>query len=79
MPRQFSASDEFVVWAQSLSGLLTKMRMEYGSPSEMVECASWDESRTEYVLSLVKSLHEDIAQIDEELSRHVTEKFGKDV
>ena len=77
--RKFPASDEFIAWAQSLSGMLTKLRTEYGSVAEMVEHPAWDEGRTQYALSLIKSLHNHMAQIDAELSRHVKEKFGKDI
>ncbi len=72
----FPASDEFIVWAQSLSGLLTKIRTEYGSMPEMVESPEWDEGRTHYALSLIKSLNKQLTQIEEELTAHVSEKFG---
>jgi hypothetical protein len=78
MARKFTASDEVVVWAQSLSGMLTKIRREYGGPAEMVERSDWDDGKTEYVLSLIKALHQHLSQIDSELSSHVEEKFGKD-
>lgn len=77
MSRKFDASEQFVVWAQSLSGMLTKITTEFGSVSEMVESSTWDDSKTEYALSLVKALHRHLRQIDKELSRHVSEKFGK--
>ena len=47
----FPASDDFIAWAQSLSGLLTKMRTEFGSMGEMIESPGWDEGRTHYALS----------------------------
>ena len=76
MARQFPASDDFIAWAQSLSGLLTKMRTEFGSMSEMVEHPAWDESRTQYALSLIGSLQKQLTQVHEELKTHVSEKFG---
>ena len=75
----FTASDEFVAWAQSLSAMLTTIRVKYGSVAEMVEHATWDEGKTQYAVVLVKALHEHLAQMDTELSDHVKEKFGKNV
>jgi hypothetical protein len=77
MPRKFAASDEFIAWAQSLSGMLTKLRTEYGSIAEMVEHPAWDEGKTEYAMSLVKSLRKHLSKMDTELSSHVEEKFSK--
>ena len=74
---RFPASDEFIVWAQSLSGMMTKIRTEYGSVSAMVEHPAWDEGKTEHALSLVKSLRTHLSKIDRELSNHVEEKLGK--
>ena len=45
MTTQFTASDDFIVWAQSLSGMLTKMRTEYGSTQELLEHPDWDEAK----------------------------------
>jgi hypothetical protein len=44
--RRFSASDEFVVWAQGLSGTLTKMKTRYGNIADMVEHRKWNEGKT---------------------------------
>lgn len=74
---KFSASDEFIAWAQSLSGLLTTMRTEYGSMPEMVESPNWDEGRTNLALSLVKSLRAQLATIEQELAIHVADKYGE--
>jgi hypothetical protein len=78
MTKKFAASDEFIVWAQSLSGMMTKIKTQYGSIADMVENSSWDEGKTPIALSLVKSLHRHVREIDKELSRHVSEKLGKD-
>ena len=72
----FAASDEFIAWAQSLSGLLTTMRTEYGSMPEMVESPEWDEGRTMLALSLVKSLSTHLAKIEKEFASHVNDKYG---
>ena len=37
MKKKFPASDEYVVWAHSLSGMLTNIKTTYGSVGEMVE------------------------------------------
>jgi hypothetical protein len=54
---RFTASDEAVAWAQSLSGMLTKLKRQHGSIVEMVESPAWDEGKTTYVLALIKNLH----------------------
>lgn len=73
---RFPASDDFIAWAHSLSGMLAKMHTRYGTIAEMIEHPEWDESQTEYAISIIKSLCEHLNQIDEELSSHVNEKFG---
>ena len=78
MPARFPASDEFVAWAQSLSGMLTTIRTKFGSVADMVEHPAWDEGRTRYALALVKSLHDHLGKIDQELSEHVQDKYGPD-
>jgi hypothetical protein len=77
MAKNFPASDEFIAWAQSLSGMLTNIRTEYGGIAEMVEHPAWDEAKTQFAVALIKSLHSHLAQIDAELTNHVQEKFGK--
>lgn len=78
MASKYTTSDEFVVWAQSLSGMLTKIRGRFETAGQMVENATWDEGKTDYFLALIKSLHKHIAEVDTELSCHVNEKFRKD-
>jgi len=79
MPRvqKFPASDEFIVWAQSLSGMLTKMTSQYGGIAEMVENRAWDEGKTMYALHLLQSLRTHLAKVESELLTHVEEKVGK--
>ncbi len=79
MPRaqKYPASDEFIVWAHSLSGMLTRMKSEYGGVAEMVEHPTWDEGKTIYALHLLQSLRKHIAQVERELHVHVEEKSGK--
>ena len=76
MSQRFPASDEYVVWAQSLSGMLTKIKTSYGSVSEMVESVEWDEAKTQYFQQLIKSLHRHLAKVDKELTDHVSGKSG---
>lgn len=76
MKKRYSASDEYVVWAQSLSGMLTKIKTTYGGIVNMVEHVDWDESKTQYFLQLVKSLQRNLKAIDKELSDHVSGKAG---
>ncbi len=42
------ASDEFIVWAESLSRMLTSLRTSYGTTEDMLECPDWNEGKTEY-------------------------------
>lgn len=76
MTRRYPASDEYVIWAQSLSGMLTKIKTTYGGIGEMVEHRDWDEGKTQYFLQLVKGLHRHLKSIDKELSDHVAGKAG---
>ena len=76
MDGKFTASDEFIASAQSLSGMATRIRTQYGSIGEMVESASWDEGKTGVALSMIKALEKEVRTINKELARHVTEKFG---
>ena len=76
MKQKFLASDKFVAWAQSLSGMLTTMKTEYGSISDMVERSDWDGAKTEFALTLLRSLRSNITKIEKELSDHVKGKFG---
>ena len=78
MAKRYAASDEFIAWAQSLSGMLTTIRSRFESAGEMVEHMTWDEGKTEYFLALIKSLHNHISEVDSELSCHVKEKFRKE-
>ena len=75
---KFAASDEFIIWAQSLSGMLTKIKTQYGGIAEMVEHPAWDEGKTNYALSLITSLRKHVDQVEEELAVHVKEKFGQE-
>lgn len=77
MSRKFAASDEFIAWAQSLSGCLTTIRAKHGSIVDMVESPQWDEGKTQYALALIQSLHIHLSHLDSELTTHVHEKFGK--
>lgn len=58
--------------------MLTKIKTEYGGITQMVENPAWDEGKTSYVLTLLKSLHGHIAELDTELSIHVKEKFSQE-
>jgi hypothetical protein len=74
MSQRRIVSDEFIVWAESLSGMLTSLRTSYGSTEEMLEHSDWNEGRTEYLLQLVQCLHSDLRRLDEEMSEHVKAK-----
>ena len=74
--KDYPASDDVVVWLQSLSGMLTRVKTQYGSFPEMVEHPDWDEGRTDLVLRLIGSLREHLQNVEKELSDHVNGKFG---
>jgi len=73
---KYAASDEFIRWLESLSGMLTKIKTEYGTIAELVEHPDWDDNRTMHAARLVRALRQHLHSIDEELAEHVTEKFG---
>jgi hypothetical protein len=56
--------------------MLTKLKTEYGTVSEMVERSDWDSAKTDFALSLLRSLRSNITKIEKELSVHVKGKFG---
>ncbi len=76
MKQKFLASDKFIAWEQSLSGMLTTMKTEYGSISSMVERADWDGAKTDFALTLLRSLRSNITKLEKELSDHVNGKSG---
>src|ERR1043165_7232852 len=56
--KTYPAADDVIVWLKSLSGMLTRVRTQYGSFPEMVEHPDWDGGRTEFALNLIKSLRD---------------------
>jgi hypothetical protein len=74
MAQRHIASDEFLVWAESLSGMLTSLRTTYGTTEELLEHADWDEGKTEYLLRLVHCLRADLTALSEEMKEHVKTK-----
>ena len=65
--------------AHSLSGMITKVKTQYGGVGEMIESPTWDESKTDIAVALLmKGLKKEVGEINKELSRRVAEKFGKD-
>jgi hypothetical protein len=76
MTSRFRISDDFLSWAESLSAMLTTVETKSGGVATMLENPAWDESRTDYALHLVKSLHAHIRKLDEEMTDHVQGKCG---
>ena len=74
MKAKHPASDRFIAWANSLSGMLTTIKTEYDSISEMVEHPDWDEGKTVHAARLIHALRQHLQVIDEELSSHVKGK-----
>jgi hypothetical protein len=52
------------------------MKTEYGSISSMVERADWDGAKTDFALTLLRSLRSNITKLEKELSDHVNGKSG---
>ena len=73
---KYVASDEFVVWLESLSGMLTRIKTEYGGIVALVEHPNWDDNRTIHAARLVRALQRHLHSIDKELADYVSEKFG---
>jgi hypothetical protein len=67
----FSVSDEFIQWAEGLSGLVAQIDVEYGGVAEMVENPKWDSSRSKYAAALLEGLRKDVARVAKELKSHV--------
>ena len=57
--------------------MLIKLRTEYGIIANMIEHRAWNEGKTNYALTFIKSLYEHIAQLDAELSSHVEKKYSE--
>jgi hypothetical protein len=67
-------SDEFLVWAESLAGLLTTLETKHGGASAMIESRGWDQGRTQYALGLISDLAKHIERVRKEMSDHANEK-----
>ena len=76
MSRHYPASEELIVWAQSLSGMLTKIETRYCGIAEMVESHEWDDNATLYFQQLIRGLKRHIETMEQELEDHVSEKYG---
>ena len=74
--KKFAASDEFIAWATSLSGFLTTIKTKHGGGAELLKSAEWDEAQTMRAKALISALHKHIAQLDQEITTHVAEKYG---
>lgn len=76
MSKRFAASDEFISWAQGLSGMLTTIRTKYGSTDRMIQRSDWDEGKTGLALNVLRSLRTNISKLEKEFAHHVSGKFG---
>lgn len=71
MSAKYPASDEFIAWAESLSGMLTKISTTYGDGANLVEHKNWDQNRTIYFQQLIHSVSRSLETLNEELRDHV--------
>jgi hypothetical protein len=67
---EYPDSDAFIVWAESLSGMLTTIKTRHGGIVSLIESDGWDDSRTEYAVQLVKSLSTHLRKVEKELSHY---------
>jgi hypothetical protein len=72
---RFTVSDQFIAWAESLSGFLSTVKVTYGGVESMVERPDWEEEKTEYAVQLVRSLHRHLGKLEKELNQHVAAKY----
>jgi hypothetical protein len=66
-------SDEFIQWAESLSGFVAQIDLEYGGVAEMVEHPQWDSARNQYAVALLEGLRKDVGKLAKELKVHVND------
>ncbi len=66
-------AQEIIRWIESVSGLMTHVRTAYGDVDSMLGSPEWDDSKTEYLLGLVKCVRCEIAEFAEELQGHVSD------
>jgi len=69
----YPVSDEFITWAESLAGLLTKLETKYGGMAAMLENAGWDQGRTQHANNLVADLALHLERIRKEMVSHANE------
>lgn len=67
---EFVVSNEFILWAESLAGLLTKVDTTFGGVSKMLESPHWDKGRTNYAIEIIARLKGQIHKIHTEMSEH---------
>ena len=70
----FSASDDLITWASSLSAMLTTIRTRYHSGAEMLESPEWDEARTLHALQMIHGIQSSLKQLESEMRDHVNDK-----
>ena len=66
-----AVSDDFIKWAEGLTGLVAKVDSEYGGVAEMLEHPEWDASRKRYAVALLDGLRRDVAHLAKEVKAHV--------
>lgn len=71
---KYPVSDAYVRWAESLSGMLTTIKIGHGSVGQMLENQAWDDGKTDYAIRLTVALRDSIAKIAKEMQDHVQGK-----
>jgi hypothetical protein len=70
----YHVSDCYIRWAESLTGMLTTVKVEYGGVGQMLESPAWDEGKTDYAIRLTTALRDSVARIAKEMQDHVQGK-----
>lgn len=68
--KRFEASDAFIRWAESVSGMLTTIKTKYGGVAKMLGDPLWDDSKSQYARKLVSALRDHISRISAEMHEH---------
>lgn len=76
MSTPYPDSDNFLAWAQSLSGMITRIRTSHGSVAQLLESPGWNDSKTALALTMISGLKKEITALHKEMKDHVQEKFG---
>ncbi len=67
--KTFPASDTFMAWMASLSGVRTKIKQDYGSFKKMIAHKGWEKARTPAALDLLKRVRDGLDTLYKEATK----------